>query len=319
MDTKTESLINSGNIFYPEAISKIALQSDALFYFIFWISVILLLGLTLVTGYFIWVHLKGKAKTDEPHLTHSVALDVVWTVIPVILVLIVFYWGYKDYIRMRIAEPSAIKIQVQGWKWNWGFEYADGVTSLSELVVPVNTPIQLIMSSKDVIHSFYLPNLRIKRDVIPNRYTTLAFKAEKLGTYQVFCTEYCGDAHSQMLATMRVVSEEDYKTWLANGGADREMPLTELGETLYTKSGCNACHSLDGTDGVGPTWKGLYGKEREFTDGTKAIADENYLRESIVYPQKKVVKGYPNVMPSYAGLLKDREITALIEYIKTLK
>ena len=319
MDVKTESLMKSGNLFYPEAISELALQSDKLFYFIFWLSVLLLVGLTAVTGFFIWSHLKGKNKVNAPHVTHNLALDVVWTLIPIVLVFVVFYWGYVDFLKLRIAEPSAINIHVQGWKWNWGFEYADGVTSMGELAVPVDTPIKLIMTSKDVIHSFFIPNLRTKADVMPNRYTTLAFKAEKIGTYQVFCTEYCGDSHSNMLATLRVLSREDYDRWIENGGADKQIPLNELGAHLYQKSGCIACHSLDGSAGVGPSWKGIYGKERVFADGSKGIADENYLRESIVDPHKKVVQSYPPIMPAFAGLLNDREITAIVEYIKTLK
>ena len=318
METSTESLVNSGGLLYPEAISELAARTDALFYFILWASGIILLGLILVTAYFFIVNALGKQK-KIPHVTDHFGFEFAWTAIPIVLVFIVFYWGYKDFIELRVPPEDAIVVQVQGWKWAWGFEYPNGVTSMGEFVVPVDTPVKLVMSSKDVIHSFYLPNLRTKRDVMPNRYSTLWFKAEKTGNFQVFCTEYCGDSHSTMLATLRVVSREKYDNWLANGGSDRELPLDQLGENVYKKASCFSCHSLDGSAVIGPSWKGIYGETQNFTDGTTATVDENYLRESIVNPQKKIVEGYAPVMPSYSGLLSDREITGIIEYIKTLK
>ena len=182
-----QDLIGTGNLIYPEAISKYAAQADTLFYFIFWASLILLIGLIAVAGYFILKSKKGDRTGDYGTVvTHSTKIEVIWTVLPTILVLFIFYWGFKDYIAMRIPKGDAIEIKVKGQKWQWGFDYGWGQVYPHVLTVPVNTPVKLIMTSQDVLHSFYIPNLRIKRDVIPNRYTTIWFESDKEGSYQLF-------------------------------------------------------------------------------------------------------------------------------------
>ena len=312
----TENLVKGGGLFYPEAINSVAKDVDLLFYFIFALSVIVFVGLVVATVYFL---IKPRQKPTK-HLTHSNTLEITWTVIPTILVMIIFFWGFKDYLRLQVPHSNALEIKVTGKKWLWEFVYPNGYTSVNELVIPEGRSIKLLMSAADVLHSFYVPNMRVKRDLIPNRYSALTLYSEKRGTYTIFCTEYCGDGHSIMLANLIVKGEDEYQEWIASAGsADDDLPLDELGKKLYTNKGCNACHSLDGSQMVGPTWKGLYKKSRPFTDGSSAIADENYIRESIVYPYKKIVKGYYANMPSYAGLLSDREIDAIIAYIKTLK
>ncbi len=313
------SLTKNGSLFLPENISNVLTQFDVLFYVIFWLSLILLFGLLIFGFYFV---IDGKRRSKDQiarkQITHNIKLEIIWTVIPTFIVLIIFFWGFKEYLAMRSSPPNALEIYVKGHSWHWEFNYPNGKVTLNELVVPANRPIKLILTSADVLHSFYLPNLRIKRDAIPNRYTILPFEANKLGKFHILCTEYCGDKHSQMLAELRVVSVDDYFAFLKEVDFDDSIPLSEAGKGLYTKKGCNACHSIDGSDMVGPTWKGLWKKERQFTDGTVAIADEVYLKESIIYPQKKIVKGYQAVMPSYQGLLVDKEIEAIIEYIKEL-
>ncbi len=316
---KIESLTRKGSLYLPENISATLTQFDTLFYVIFWMSLVLLGGLTLLGFVFI---LTGKREHDgqlaKKQITHNIRLEFIWTVIPTFIVLIIFVWGFKEYLVMRTTLPNSIEIYVTGKKWFWEFTYPNGKKSIDELVVPVNQPVKLIMSSYDVLHSFYLPNLRVKRDVIPNRYTILSFETTKLGNFNIFCTEYCGDQHSKMIGILKVVDDSDYVSFLTEVDFDDSIPLSEAGKNIYTKKGCNACHSIDGSDMVGPTWVGLYGKNREFTDGTSAIADEVYLKESILYPQRKIVKGYQAVMPSYQGLLVDKEIEAIIEYIKEL-
>ena len=232
--------------------------------------------------------------------------------------MVIFWWGFKEYLLMRSTPPNAIEIYVSGKKWFWEFTYPNGKKTIDELVVPVNQPVKLILSSTDVLHSFFIPNLRVKRDVIPNRYTILSFETDQLGNYHVFCTEYCGDQHSNMLAVLKVKTPNDYNAFLKAVDFDDSIPLSEAGKQIYTKKGCNACHSIDGTNMVGPTWVNLYKKNREFTDGSNGNADEAYLKESILYPQRKIVSGYQPVMPSYKGLLVDKEIDAIIEYIKEL-
>ena len=316
---KVESLTRKGSLYLPENISATLHQFDVLFYVIFWLSLILLFGLTLLGFVFI---IRGRRthpdQLAKKQITHNIKLEFIWTIIPTFIVLIIFIWGFKEYLIMRTTIPNSLEIYVSGKKWFWEFTYPNGKKSIDELVIPVNQPIKLIMSSTDVLHSFYLPNLRVKRDVIPNRYTILSFETTKMGNYNIFCTEYCGDQHSNMRAILKVVDNADYISFLTEVDFDDSIPLSEAGKNLYTKKGCNACHSIDGSDMVGPTWVGLYNKKRDFTDGTSAIADEVYLKESILYPQKKIVKGYQPVMPSYQGLLVDKEIEAIIEYIKEL-
>ncbi len=314
-----KSLTKSGSLYLPENISYLNNQFDLLFYVIFYLSLILLVGLTALGVYFI---VKGRRKSKDQlaskQITHNIKLEAIWTIIPTIIVMIIFVWGFQEYISSRTAPQNAVEIYVSGKKWFWEFTYPNGKKTVDQLVVPLGEPVKLIMSSTDVLHSFFIPNLRIKRDVIPNRYTTMWFQIDKAGMYHVFCTEYCGDGHSKMVASVEAMNTSDYFAFLNEKDFDESMPLNEIGKQLYTKKGCNACHSIDGTDMVGPTWKGLYGANREFTDGTSAISDEEYLKESILYPQRKIVKGYQPVMPSYQGLLVDVEINAIIEYIKEL-
>ena len=322
-EQKISSLVDTGNFWFPEGINTLARNIDSLYYFILYISILIFVGIFAFGLYYI---VKYKRSKNNPvatsQLGHHYTIEILWTVIPLILVLIVFYWGFSDYLKLRVSESNAERIYVIGRKWNWQFDYPNqGIKKLGELVVPVNKPIELIMTSEDVLHSFYIPNLRIKRDVIPNRYRRIYINADKIGNYHVFCTEYCGDAHSKMLAVLRVVSQDDYDSWLATGGgADTDTPLDVLGAKLYKSKGCNGCHSLDGSNMVGPTWKDLYNKNRLLTDGSNVKADEDYLRNSIIYPNRQIVSGYvAGVMPSYAGLLSEREINAIIEYIKTLR
>ena len=270
-----ESLTKKGSLYLPENISENLNQFDILFYVIFWLSALLLVGLLIFGLVFI---MSGKRVRDDQkakkQITHNIKLEVIWTIIPTFIVLIIFVWGFKEYLVMRTSVPNSLEIYVKGKSWFWEFTYPNGKKTIDELVVPVNQPIKLIMSSDDVLHSFFLPNLRIKRDVIPNRYTYLNFQANKLGNYRIFCTEYCGDQHSNMIAVLSVVDDKEYTDFLTKVDFDDSIPLSEAGKGIYTKKGCNACHSIDGTDMVGPTWKGLYGLKREFTDGTSEIADE---------------------------------------------
>lgn len=315
-----ESLVKTGTFWFPEAASTEAFNADNLYNFILWGSVLLFIALTVAVGYFLYKYKRTEQnQVASKQITHHDALEITWTIIPLIITMFIFVWGYKGYLSMTVPPANATEIRVTAKKWMWQFEYPNGNRGIGELVVPVNTPIRLVMSSEDVIHSFYVPNFRIKRDVIPNRYTRIWFQATKPGNYQLFCTEFCGDGHSEMLGTIRVVTPEGYQKWLQEANSSSDMPLHELGEKVYASKGCNACHSLDGTAKVGPSWKGLYGATRKFTDGKSLIADDNYIRESIMDPKAKVVAGFQPVMPTFAGLLNDREVTGVIEYIKKLK
>jgi cytochrome c oxidase subunit 2 len=253
-------------------------------------------------------------------VAHNTTLEVLWTVIPTVLVMVIFVWGFKSFIKFYVAPKDALEVKVTGQKWFWSFDYPAGANTVNELTVPVGKPIKLLMSSKDVLHSFYVPNFRIKRDVLPNRYQVAWFEATQVGEYQIFCTEYCGKGHSEMLGKVKVVSETDFNKWLeSSSGMGEGLSLEEFGAQLYKSKACVTCHTLDGKKLVGPSFLGLFGRQEAMTDGQRFVADENYIRESILDPRAHIVNGYDPVMPTYQGILKDRQIDALIAYIKTLK
>jgi len=304
----------------------------------------LISGIIMIGGMtaFIIQYKRKTANDKTAYITHNTALEFTWSFIPFVIMMVIFYWGKVIFSELRSMPDvsEAEEIHVVGVQWAWNFKYKNGIKQYTKdgvsetnkignlekqvMVVPKGKPVKLVMTSNDVIHSFYIPGFRNKQDVIPGRYTSLWFKAEEKGDFQVFCTEYCGLQHSQMPAVIRVVEPADYTAWLNNNkpvmasgdGGMNEMAMK--GEETYDNK-CKSCHSLDGSRVVGPTWKGLYGAKREFSDGSSVDADENYLRESILNPAAKIVKGYPPAMPPYAGQLSDDEITQLIEYMKVVK
>lgn len=239
--------------------------------------------------------------------------------LPTILVFIIFAWGFKGYLRLFIVPANAMEVKVTGQRWFWSFDYPEGVSTVNELVVPEDKPVKLLMSSTDVIHSFYVPNFRIKMDVLPNRYTIAWFQATDTGSYHLFCTEYCGTKHSEMIGKVRVLTQSEYADWLQRGmGPAPGQSLADYGEQLYTQKACVTCHSVDGRPGTGPTFLGKFGKTEQMVTGEMVLIDENYLRESILDPRARIVKGYEPVMPTYQGLLNDVQLDALIAYIKSL-
>ena len=318
MDRLTEYL-------FPKQVSSFAHDIDNLFFFIFYASVVLFL-IVVIGMMYLAIKYRFK-KGDEVRLTssldHNTFLEVLFFVIPLILVTITFVWGIRSYLNMVIVPDDAIEIKVTGQSWFWTFDYPEGGSTLNELVVPVETPIKIVLSSRDVLHSFYIPVMRAKMDVLPNRYNVMWFDANQAGEYEIFCTEYCGTGHSNMNAKVIVMPQKMYEVWLAEAGsADDDLPLEELGAKLYSKKACNTCHTLDGTALVGPSYlqtSQMWGQERVFDDGSSAIIDENYVRSSILEPQIQIVAGYQGVMPTYQGLLNDRELDALIAFLKTLK
>lgn len=308
----------AGETFMPPAVTDISRQYDNLYAFLLWAS--LIACIILIGGMiFFVVKYKRKTGTDKtPYISHNTFLEFLWSFIPLVTFLGMFAWGWYVYHQMRQMPDNATEVHVFGQQWSWQFVYKSGKTSTNEFYVPVNTNVKLIMTSKDVVHSFFIPSMRIKQDVIPGTYTALWFNSEKLGDFQIFCTEYCGSAHSAMLAKMKVVSQADYEKWLQEN--EEGMTLAQKGQKYSNDKGCVACHSTDGSVKVGPSWKGIFGKEHEMDDGSKVVVDENYLRESILNPNAKVVKGFPKgVMPTFQGQLTEDQLNALVEFIKGLK
>lgn len=304
----------------PESASTIAPQVDNITYFIMLVSIFFFV--LIVAGIIVFaIKFKRKSlddKTSPIDTNHT--LEIVWTVIPSILLAVMFVWGFQVYLTMSIPPKDAIEIKVTGQKWSWAFTYPNGAVSGSELVVPVNTPVKTLISSNDVLHSVFIPAFRIKMDALPNRYTVTWFEATKTGEFPLYCTEYCGTNHSGMLATVKVVTKAEYEQWLIEASGPAEgVSLAEYGETLYKKFACNTCHSIDGTSGQGPTWLRTFGTQRALASGESVLVDENYIRESILDPQAKISQGYAPIMPSYQGILKEKDIEAMIEFMKSLK
>ena len=308
------------DFFLPRQASTLAPAYDTLFMAITWLSIVLFAIVTGLALYFAKRYRRRRPDEITPHITHNNVVEIVWTVIPLIIVIGIFFWGFHNYMVAQVAPAESMEIVISAKKWQWEFEYPDGMRSLNELHVPVNRPVRLIMGSQDVLHSFFVPEFRIKQDIVPGRFTEVWFQATHDGTYQVLCAEYCGKGHSDMLAKVIVESPSGYERWLREGDESlKTMPLTEIGKLVYENRGCATCHSLTGERGQGPTWKGVFGKTETMTDGSQQLVNENYIRESILEPQKHIVQGFEGIMPTYRGLLRDREILGVVEFIKTVK
>lgn len=300
--------------------SDYAREVDNIYMFITYFSIFFYAIIVIGVGYFVYKYRRRRQNEDTPNITHNTALEIIWTVIPSIPLVVMAFWGFNTYMQARVAPADALEIKVIAKKWAWEFTYPNGMSFGQEMHVPAGRPVKLVMISQDVIHDFFLPDFRIKADIVPSRYTQLWFQADEPGEHQVYCAEYCGRDHSNMLAKVVVDTEEQYQQWLEQKAEEAmNMPLPELGQLLYVNKGCNTCHSVDGTRIQGPTFKGIWGQTHQFTNGESALVDENYVRESLLQPTVKVRAGYEAIMPSFQGLLREREIQALAEYIKSLK
>lgn len=304
----------------PRQASTLAPGIDNLFWFITVINAFFFFLIAFLIVFFVKRYRRRSPDEITPHITHNQKLEIAWSVIPLFILIIIFFWGFHGYVAAQVAPANAIEIQAVGKKWVWQFEYPDGIRTLNDIHVPVNRPVRIVMNSEDVIHSFFIPTFRVKKDVLPGRYTEVWFTATQPGMHQVFCSEYCGKGHSDMLARIYVDDEAAYQKWLVEGDESlKTMPLPELGKMVHENRGCATCHSLDGSRGQGPSWRGIFGQVHQMTDGSQVKVDENYIRESILEPNNKVLTGYEPVMPTFKGMLRDREVLGAIEFIKQLK
>ncbi|NNF07838.1 MAG: cytochrome c oxidase subunit II [Candidatus Eisenbacteria bacterium] len=312
----------AGTLQLPPQASTVAADIDALYYFIFWgcaIAFILVMG-----GMFFFMakYRRREGVPYKPSPSHNTPLEVTWTVVPFLLLMVVFVWGFKGYMDLHITPANAMEYSVRGKQWLWQVN-TPGVStaSVNEMVVPVNTPIKVLLQSDDVIHSFFVPDFRVKMDAYPNQYTTMWFEATKTGEFDMYCTEYCGTEHSQMFGKVIVKTQAEFEEWMGqNTGRQEDQDPAEYGEGLFVSKTCATCHSIDGSTALtGPSFKGLWGSQESLADGSSVLVDENYLRESMLEPNAKVVAGYEGVMPTFTGLLTDDDIFCLIEYIKTLQ
>ena len=244
----------------------------------------------------------------------STELEIVWTTIPFLVFMVIFAWGAVVYFRERTPPRDAAEVYVVAKQWMWKLEHAEGQREINELHVPVGQDVKMIMTSQDVIHSFFVPAFRIKQDVLPGRYTVAWFRATKPGVYHLFCAEYCGTQHSGMVGSVIVLEPAQYEAWMSGG---QTGPLSVAGEKIFAELGCVTCHRSD-TQGRGPSLQGVFGKPVALEDGRTVVADENYLRECILDPGAKRVKGFQPIMPTFQGLVSEEQVNALVAYIKSL-
>ncbi len=302
----------------PPQASTVAASVDALYEFLLIISFI---SCVLVIGGLIYFAVKYRRKSDNdktPYISHSTALEFLWSFIPFVLFMIVFVWGWMVFHKIRSLPENGLEVTVVAQKWDWSFIYKNGRKSAGELVVPLNQDVKLLLSSRDVLHSLFVPAFRVKQDVVPGRYYSMWFNANREGTFQIFCTEYCGDRHSGMLAKVRVVSREKYEEWMTTEPYKGLAPA-QIGEKVY-KTRCAQCHNLTEVALVGPGFKGVFGRTEELEGGGSVTVDENYIRESMFQPDAKKVKGYGDrAMTSFVGQLSEEEIMGVIEFLKTVK
>jgi len=329
--------------FMPPAATAIAQKVNTLYAFMLVTSLISFVILIGGMIFFVWKYKRKSADDKTPYITHNHTLEFVWSFVPFVIFMVCFGWGAYVYMQERTFDDAQMEINVTGKKWVWEFEYKNGKKALASvddqgkvqvatLVVPVNTPVKLVMTSaklspedKAVIHSFYVPAFRVKQDVVPGRYSALQFNALEKGLFQVFCAEYCGTGHSTMMAKIKVVSQEDFDAFIlgdGGGGGAKTESLADKGRQLYAQKTCVGCHSLEaGKVITGPSWRGLYGSTRYWNDGGSAKGDENYIAESIKFPNKHIAKGFEaGKMPVlYPAVVSDDDIKAIIEFMKTLK
>ena len=309
------------SLWLPEKASVFANSVDWAFNLYYWISVFFFFAIVIAIAFFVIKYARRRPdQLATTQMTHNNLLEATWTIIPLIIVMALFAIGMKGYWNMRVAPSNAMQVDVTGRKWAWSFDYPVQGISNDTLVVPVHQPVRLRMTSMDVLHSFFIPAFRTKADVIPGRYHSLWFEATKTGVFQVFCTQYCGTNHSYMWTAVKVVEPDEFKAWVeASADPSRGKTPAEFGDIVRAKRGCNACHSVDGAAGIGPTWKGIWGEKVTLEDGRSVTVDAEYVKKSMMDPAADVVKGFQPIMPPFQGVLSDKEVDALIAYIQSLK
>jgi cytochrome c oxidase subunit II len=322
-------------LFLPDQASTFARDLDRLHYFVILTTFVMstAVGLTAIS-FFIRYRRRSETQTT-PHIEPPMWMEALFIGVPLSFFTLWFFLGYREFVRQQTPPADSMDVYVMGKKWMWKFAYPDGPNAINVLRVPAGRNVRLLMTSRDVIHSFYVPEFRIKQDVLPGRYTQTWFNATTPGRYQILCAEYCGAGHSIMRGEVIVLKPQDFEDWLAyqhrgvvatQDGQPTALDfapalgnMVDQGRRIAAEQGCVKCHSTDGTRHIGPTWLDLYHRREKLADGRTVEADEAYLTESMMDPALKVVEGFQPVMPSFQGKLAGPEVAALVEYIKSLQ
>ncbi len=300
---------------FPEQASTVAGRVDNLYFFLVAVSVFFATLIFALVGYFA-IKYRRRSDVEWPRpIVGDHRLELFWTVVPLGLTMVMFGWGASLYVTMSRPPADALEISVIGKQWMWKFQHSGGQREINALHVPTGRPVKLTMTSEDVIHSFFVPAFRVKMDVLPGRYTTIWFEATKAGAYPSFCAEYCGTQHSGMIGQVVALTPAQYEKWLA-GSPPAEAPAS-AGARLFQRLGCATCHRADRM-GRGPSLEGLFGTRVHMRDGAGVVADEGYLRESIMNPNAKIVAGYQPLMPPFQGQIGEEGLLQIIAYIKSL-
>jgi len=300
--------------FWPTSASVHARYEDWLFIFLTVVSVVMTVLIFALIALFAMKY-RRRHDHEATQIEGSLLLETVWSVLPFGVMLLMFAGGAVLYFSMRTPPQNADQVYVVAKQWMWKLQHMEGPREINQLHVPVDRNVELIMTSQDVIHSFFVPEFRIKQDVIPGRYTTMWFRATRVGTYHLFCAQFCGTMHSGMVGDIVVMDPHDYKAWMTNG--QPSGGLAQTGMTLFQQLGCSTCHNME-TQGRGPNLRGVFGNPVQLEDGRTVVADENYVRESILFPAAKVVSGFKNIMPSWQGQVTEDQLDQLIAYIRSL-
>jgi cytochrome c oxidase subunit 2 len=300
---------------FPEQASTIAPAVDNLYFFILGVTAFFALLVVVLVLYFAIKYRDDTGLKVGAPITGSIPLEIGWSLVPFFVAMAIFVWSTVVFFQIVRPPDQALEIYATGKRWMWRMQHLSGHREINQLHVPVGRPVKITFTSEDVLHDLYIPAFRVKADAIPGRYSTIWFEATKTGEYHLFCAEYCGTKHSGMIGTVYVMEPHDYQAWLAGGGATGS--LATRGEELFQQLACSTCHVSDGT-GRGPTLAGVFGSQVTLATGQTVVADESYLRESILTPQQKLVEGYQPLMPTFQGLVNEEGLMSLIEYVKSL-
>ena len=299
---------------FPAEASTIAPWTDALYFFLLGMTLVGLLLVGALVFYFSLTYRKEKHPVAT-QVEGSTLLEATWTIIPLAIFLVTFVWGALLYFRIYNPPTNAMNIYIVGKQWMWKAEHPGGQHEINNLHVPIGRPVQLTMISQDVFHSFSIPDFRVKREVIPGRYSTVWFQATEAGTYHIFCTQYCGTAHSAMIGEITAMTPDEYTKWTQQSTSG--MSLAQNGERLYASMGCNACHNGSAA-ARGPNLAGVYGSKLQLTNGSQVLVNDAYLRDAILNPSQHVTAGYAPIMPTYQGQISEEGLIDLVEFIKNL-